>query len=222
MGVFWPFHSSLSEKYHKYLVIEAIQKYARGKLLDIGCGNKPFFKYTNGIVSEHIGLDHAGSPHGQNRIDVIGFADDLPFDPASFDTVLMSQVIEHLENPSKVFSEINRILKPDGKAIVSWPFLYPIHEAPRDFYRYTKYGMQHLTKEAGLEMIELKAVSGFWITWYAFLSIYLYGKSKAIYIFLSPFLLLMKWMCLFLEILDKNRESNEKWTWNYCAIMKKP
>ncbi len=221
MGVFWPFHSSLTEKYHKFLVIEAIQKHACGKLLDIGCGIKPFKQYTSKIVTEHIGLDHAESPHGSNHVDIIGLADDLPFEPDSFDTVLMTQVIEHIENPSRVFREINRILKPNGKLIVSWPFLYPIHEAPRDFYRYTKYEMHYFAKDARLEVIELNAVSGFWVSWYSFLSIYLFGKSKVIYLLLSPFLLPLKWICLFLERLDKNQESKDKWTWNYCAIMKK-
>lgn len=221
MGAFWPFHSPLTEKYHKFLVIEAIQKHAQGKLLDIGCGKKPFKHYASKVVSEHIGLDHAESPHGSDDVNVVGVADNLPFEQNSFDTVLMTQVIEHLENPSRVFSEIYRVLKPNGKVIVAWPFLYPIHEAPRDFYRYTKYGMKHLAGEAGLELIELKAASGFWISWFSFLSIYIYGKSRFIYGLLSPLLLLLKWICLALEAFDKNQESKEKWTWNYCSIMKK-
>ena len=82
--------------------------------------------------------------------------------------------------------------------------------------------MQYLANEAGFETIELNAVSGFWISWYGFLSIYIFGKSKLIYGFLSPLLFLLKWICMILGVLRKNQRSKEKWTWNYCAIMKKP
>jgi ubiquinone/menaquinone biosynthesis C-methylase UbiE len=119
MGIFKPLHFSLSEKYHKYLVIGAIQDYATGRLLDIGCGNKPFLKYTTHRVSEHIGLDHPASPHGNSAVDVTGFADNLPFESDSFNTVLLTQVIEHLEDPGNVLRETARVLKKDGFVIIA-------------------------------------------------------------------------------------------------------
>jgi ubiquinone/menaquinone biosynthesis C-methylase UbiE len=222
MEILKPLHHSLTEKYHKYLVIEAINTYAHGRLLDIGCGNKPFLKYTQKHVSEHIGLDHHDSPHGKESVDVFGYADDLPFENSSFDTILLTQVIEHIENPKNVFSEVSRVLKSDGVLIISWPFLYPIHEAPRDFYRYTKYGVTYLSENAGLQIINFKAVSGFWISYFSFLSIYLFGKSKLLYCFMYPFLLIFKILCQLLERIDVNQQSKDKWTWNYCAVMKKP
>jgi len=216
-----PLHQSLIEKYHVSLVRKAIIKYSRGKVLDVGCGNKPFYPYIKNTIDQYIGLEHKDSIHAKDKADILGSADDISLPDDHVDTVILTQVIEHVENPSAVFKEIKRVLKAQGILIVAWPFLYPVHEEPRDFYRYTEFGLLHLAKEAKMEVISIVPVSGFWITWFGFLSIYLRGKSLIIYIVLYPILLLLKILCVLVQRLDRNSKARMKWTWNYYAILKK-
>lgn len=222
MGFFSiPLHRSLIEKYHVSLVREAIIKYSRGKVLDVGCGNKPFYPHIKNTIDQYIGLEHIDSIHAKEEADILGSADNISLPDNHVDTVILTQVIEHVENPSAVFKEINRVLKTQGILIVAWPFLYPVHEEPRDFYRYTEFGLLHLAKEAKMEVISIVPVSGFWITWFGFVSIYVRGKSLLIYTLLYPFLLLLKITCVLFQWLDRNSKARMKWTWNYYAILKK-
>jgi len=214
-------HKNLVEKYHVKPILKELKKNAHGKLVDIGCGEKPFHKYLVDLVDEYIGVDHSNTVHSKQNIDVFAEVYNLPFAKNSFDIAILTQVIEHLENPSEALNEINRILKPEGLLFISWPFLYPIHEAPRDFYRYTKYGMKHLVLGSGFEIVKLNSSSGFWITIFGFTSKYIYDKSYYFYLFLYPFLVIFKIICLILDFLDQNTSSKERWTWNYYGVFKK-
>jgi SAM-dependent methyltransferase len=221
MANFYPLHRNLIQKYHIDKVKREIIKYANGRVLDIGCGEKPFFPFIREKVESYTGVDHPDTPHSRAHIDVFATAYELPFDASEFDFVLLTQVIEHLEKPAEALVEISRVLKRGGLLIMAWPFLYPIHEAPRDFFRYTSYGMNFLAEDSGFEVQDLQAVSGFWITLFGLLSVYLYGKSRALYLFISPLLFLIKLGCLLLNHIDNNPVSRNKWTWNYYAILKK-
>ena len=70
----------------------------------------------------------------------------LPFPAATFDTVLCAEVLEHCLNPQQVIDEFYRVLRPEGVLLLSTRFLFPIHDAPHDYYRYTKYGLMHLCR----------------------------------------------------------------------------
>lgn len=214
-------HKDLSIKYHVTPILTELKHHACGKLVDIGCGDKPFFKHLKDRVEEYIGVDHPDTMHSKSAIDTLASVYNMPFKNNTFDTAILTQVIEHLEDPENALIEINRIMKPGGKLFISWPFLYPIHEAPRDFYRYTKFGMEHLAKKTGFDIIKLKSSSGFWITLFGFISKYLYDKSAFVYILLYPFLFLLKIICLSLNFFDKNLESYDRWTWNYYGVLKK-
>jgi len=143
---------------------KAIQKYARGKLLDIGCGDKPYEDMTKFYITEHIGLDHENTLHDKSKIDLFGTAYNIHMEDEHFDTVLCTAVLEHLEDPDSAIKEANRVLKKGGYAIYTVPFFWHLHEEPRDFYRYTKYGLRYLFKKNGFEIVELKPLSGFWVT----------------------------------------------------------
>ena len=216
-----PLHYTLVRKYHKNLVKGEIIKYAKGRVLDLGCGDKPFYPFIKEQVEEYIAVDHPGTPHSKEHIDFFASAYELPFKDNYFDVVLLTQVIEHLERPETGLIEIHRVLKEKGVLIISWPFLYPIHEAPRDFFRYTKYGMKYLAEKAGFLIKKLIPVSGFWITYFSFLSIYILRKSKLFYFLLIPLLFLFKYICILLEMIDRNDSSKSAWTWNYYAILEK-
>ncbi len=214
-----PLHISLVNHYIHDLVKIEIIKHANGYVLDIGCGEKPFYGYIKKQIESYIGLDYPGTQHLKEHIDIFGIANDLPFKKASFDMTILTQVIEHLEDPQKVFFEVNRVLKQNGVLIISWPFLYPVHEAPRDFFRYTEFGMKHLATQAGFIVKSLVPVSGFWITFFSFLSLYIYSKSEIIYLIFLPILFIFKWLCILFNKLDV--KSNSKWTWNFYAVLQK-
>ncbi|UCC38735.1 MAG: class I SAM-dependent methyltransferase [Candidatus Aminicenantes bacterium] len=147
-----------------YCIKEAIESFAKGKMLDIGCGTKPYKKTAEPFVTEHIGLDHKETLHNKNDIDIFALADDLPFSDGSYDTVLATSLIEHVEEPNRVISEMHRVLKSEGHCIVTTPFMWHLHEEPRDFYRFTKYGLRYLFEKNGFEIERLKSIAGFWVT----------------------------------------------------------
>ena len=149
---------------HDRALAEFVNKYATGVLVDIGCGEKPYAALTKGKVTKHVGVDHPDTDHARESIDVFATAYETTLPDASADTVLCTVVLEHLERPQDAVREMYRILKPGGCVILSAPFFWHLHEEPRDFFRYSRYGLEYLFKTAGFEIVELKALSGFVVT----------------------------------------------------------
>jgi ubiquinone/menaquinone biosynthesis C-methylase UbiE len=142
----------------------AAGKLAHGRLIDIGCGEKPYQRMFAPYVQEHIGVDHADSPHALAFVDVTATAYDIPLDDGAFDTALMSELLEHLETPGIALGEAYRLLKPGGWIIITSPFIWVIHEAPRDFYRYSPFALRWLLEQAGFENIDITPIAGQWTT----------------------------------------------------------
>lgn len=159
-------------------LVDAIQKYARGKLVDIGCGDKPYTDMIKPYVTKHIGVDHQNTLHNKFDIDRFGTAYNIPAEDGEFDSAICTVVLEHLEEPDKAIKETNRVLKRGGYAIYTAPLFWHLHEEPRDFYRYTKYGLRYLFEKNGFEVIELKPLSGFWVTFGQELVYYLWRFRK--------------------------------------------
>jgi SAM-dependent methyltransferase len=134
--------------------------HAHGRLLDLGCGNKPYEKMFAGHVSEHIGCDVVQS--SDNRVDFICLATKLPFEDASFDTVICTQVIEHVADHRAMLSEAFRVLKNNGVLILSGPMYWPLHEEPYDFFRFTEHGFKYLLEDVGFGKIEVLNEGGKW------------------------------------------------------------
>jgi ubiquinone/menaquinone biosynthesis C-methylase UbiE len=151
---------------------------ARGRLLDIGCGTKPYAAMFQPYVEEHVGLDLANSIHGTETVDLVGTAYEIPVEDGSFDTVLCTFVLEHLEEPAQALREAYRVLRPGGVAIYGVPFIWHLHEEPRDFFRYSKYGLRYLFEQAGFDLRKLEALAGFWVTMGQFLAYYVNGIQK--------------------------------------------
>ncbi len=118
-------------------------------LLDLGCGEKPYLGLYHDQVNHAIGIDVPYSPHEHNMVDVFSDGQRLPFANATFEVVLCSEVMEHTPEPNRLLSEVNRVLVPGGLLILTTPLLVPEHEAPYDFYRYTRYGLRYLLDANG-------------------------------------------------------------------------
>lgn len=137
-----------------------IEKYASGRLLDVGCGNKPYESLFKGKVSIYTGCDVVQS--SLKKVDVICDATELKFELENFDTVFTTQVIEHVNDPEKMLKEINRVLLPGGTLILSAPFCWELHEEPYDFYRYSKYGLKAMLERNQFTVLDIRANGGKW------------------------------------------------------------
>jgi SAM-dependent methyltransferase len=135
------------------------RSYARGRLLDIGCGNQPYRELFAPFVREYIGVDRDARG---SQPDVIGDARHLPFRADAFDTVLMIQVLEHVPDPLAALHEVRRVLAPGGRLILTAPQYWREHEEPHDYYRFTRFGLLHLLRESGLRLLHLRAEGGAW------------------------------------------------------------
>lgn len=143
---------------------DAITNYAKGDFLDLGCGNKPYQSLYNPLTVSQIGCDVIQSD--QNSVDVICPATDLKFNNEQFDTVLCTQVLEHVFEHDKLMSEAFRVLRPGGHLILTVPFAWELHEEPYDFFRYTKHALKQLFEQTGFEIDYIKPNGGKWATIY--------------------------------------------------------
>ncbi|MEO3432599.1 class I SAM-dependent methyltransferase [Inquilinus sp. CAU 1745] len=124
------------------------------RVLDVGCGTKPYRKWF-GPVAEYTGLDVSAGP----AVDVVVTSyETWPLPSKHFDVVLCTQVLEHVEDLNHVCSEIRRVLRPGGSLIVSFPFLYNEHGKPWDFRRFTKYGARQLFPR--MQVVSLECQGG--------------------------------------------------------------
>jgi len=160
------------------MVERAMNEFLAGRVLDIGCGTKRKKLLAGPQITEYLGADHAESKHGLAEVDIVSSAYEIPVPAESFDGVLCTAVLEHLEEPAAALREAFRLLRPGGHAIYTVPFFWHLHEDPRDFYRYTEYGLRHLFGAAGFEIVRIEAGSGFWITAGSELSYYLTMVSR--------------------------------------------
>ncbi len=206
----------ISEKYLKKIA----PLYLKGKLIDIGCGIKPYKEMFAPYISEHIGVDHPDGMHDKSSVNILSSAYEIPVANASFDAAICNAVLEHLEEPEKAIAECYRILKPGSFAIYTVPFIWHVHEEPRDFYRYTKYGLKYLFEKVGFEIVDIHAMSGFWVTFGQLMVYNIYRFCKGPIKYTGIIQLMSLIIQGFSYILDKVDKS-ERWTWSYTIVAKK-
>lgn len=140
---------------------DAIPAHAVGRLLDLGCGKVPLYGTYQPYITENICVDWEHSPHTISHVDLeCDLAQRLPLNSNDFDTIILSSVLEHVPDPGHLWGEMERMLRPGGKALISVPFFYPIHEAPHDYFRFTEYALHHYANRSGFEVIEIRATGG--------------------------------------------------------------
>lgn len=142
----------------------AIRERAKGDLADLGCGKAPLLGAYGPLCTSILLADWANSSHDNPLLDLIIDLNEplTPLVTSSFDVVILSDVLEHIREPALLMAEISRILKPGGYLLLNVPFAYWIHEAPYDYYRYTRFALERFAQNSGLHLIELVALGG-WV-----------------------------------------------------------
>ena len=143
------------------LYSEHVPRHCSGRLLDLGCGQVPLHQVYAPFVERSVCVDWPSSHHASPCLDAaVDLSEPLPFRAQSFDTVLASDVVEHVPDPRLLWREMARVTRPGGKLLLNVPFFYWIHEAPHDYYRYTEFALRLLSEEVGFRVLHLEAIGG--------------------------------------------------------------
>lgn len=134
-----------------------------GNILDIGCGNMPY----KSILLKNEGTKYTGLDIKSEIYDIVNDKDKIfwdgktiPIKDNTYDTIICTELLEHTQNADEILSEIFRVLKPDGKVFITVPFIWPVHEAPYDEYRYTPYSLKRIV-ETKFKSAEIGALGGY-------------------------------------------------------------
>lgn len=113
--------------------------YGRYRVLDVGCGVKPYYPFFEPYAAEYVGVD-VGNP----AADLEGEAESLPVPDGRFQLVLCTQVLEHARDPAAVVRELRRAVAPGGRVLASTHGVQVYHPNPDDLWRWTHAGLLRL------------------------------------------------------------------------------
>jgi 2-polyprenyl-3-methyl-5-hydroxy-6-metoxy-1,4-benzoquinol methylase len=131
---------------YEFLAREFSSIRADETVLTIGAGGEvgelleEYARQQNFTVTS-FDIDQAQQP------DILGDICTFDFGQQSFDVIVFSEVLEHVHSPHLAISNVHRLLKDGGRLVLSVPFIFPIHERPHDYFRYTRYGLEFLLRE---------------------------------------------------------------------------
>lgn len=145
--------------------LEKFKQHYRGHLYDLGCGEMPYKDWLLTHARQYTGVDWSGTLHQLKANILADLNEPLPIESEVADTVISLSVMEHLREPQVFLSEAHRILKGGGSMVLQVPFMWWVHEAPHDYYRYTQYGLRYMFEKAGFTDIAVYPQTGFWTMW---------------------------------------------------------
>ena len=129
-----------------------------GEFLDVGCGAQPYAGYFTHVTRKRACDFNAK----RGQVDFECPADRIPLPDGSLDSILCTEVLEHVPDPPAVWREFSRVLRAEGKVLLATPMYWPGHEEPYDFYRYPEFGLRRLARETGFEVLQLVPRGGAW------------------------------------------------------------
>jgi SAM-dependent methyltransferase len=201
-------------------------------VFDIGCGNKPYERHIRSITGCTQKQAYTGCDVVQSSLacaDIICEATNIPAAAAQYDVVICTQVIEHVFEHAKVFGEAYRLLRSGGYFIVSSNLVWEVHEAPYDFYRFTRYGFEELLKRAGFVIKSGKANGGrYAAVGQVILHTMLPPKARTtaariVYAaYRRTMYLAVNTIFSWLDRRDRSHPNYEKYTLNYIFVGQKP
>lgn len=181
-----PFYFARSGLYRN---IKDLSAHIAGRVLDVGCGSKPYRGLF--VCDEYVGLEIESPQNAEQKsADVFYDGKTIPFPEASFDSVLLNQVLEHIFEPQAFMLEIYRVLKPRGVLLLTVPFVWDEHEQPFDYARYSSFGVSDLIRKSGFQVIEQrKSVDDIRVI-FQLLNCYLHKRVAR----WNPYLKIMAWI----------------------------
>ncbi len=207
----------------RYLLKQQIKKYAyyiKGIVLDAGSGEirryKSFLKFE-----KYLTLDI----NSKNNPDIIGSVLDIPLNENSVDSIISTQVLEHVKNPQKAISEFYRVIKKGGFCLLTAPQWSELHEESNDYQRFTKFGLEELFKNAGFKIILIERRGGFWAAncqmkiRYA-IDLFNLNRHAWLAKVFNLFFLICGRLSILIDGLDKSR-ANQKHTLGWLIITQK-
>ncbi len=200
----------------RYLIRRNIRKFVYNSVknkqfsivLDVGAGKSPYKKIIK--HNKYICLDIENRGNCENLV-LIDANKEWPIKDNYADLVLATETLEHIRKPQEFIKEVYRVLRPGGILILTTPFVWPLHEEPNDYFRYTKYGLKMFLKNAGFKFIKIKESNGYCYTMLQLLIINL--RAKIFY----PFVFLVNLVAL----LFFNKAKNKKFYLSNFVIAKK-
>lgn len=144
-----------------------LQDRLKGSVYDLGCGEMPYRDWVLQFADRYVGVDWSNSLHKIKADILADLNEPLPIEDGVADVVLSFSALEHLREPETMVREAHRILKPGGSIVIQVPFMWWVHEAPHDYYRFTRFGLEYLLRKAGFTDIQVDANTGFWVMWVA-------------------------------------------------------
>jgi SAM-dependent methyltransferase len=140
---------------YQHLSRRCLREISGSSVLDIGSGDSRHEKLL-GAGCTLFRLDYPATNQRYRLLpEIFADASSLPIASNAFDVVLLLEVLEHLPDDQKALGEIRRVLKPGGKLYLSVPFIYPIHDAPSDYRRYTIFGLQSILEKFGFRVVQM-------------------------------------------------------------------
>jgi SAM-dependent methyltransferase len=145
-----------------------------GRLLDIGCGTKPYELLFN--VDCYVGLEIPGGGHDDRAksADIYYNGKNFPFKKSAFDYIILNEVLEHIFEPEELIGNVYSLLKPNGLLLITVPFVWDEHEKPYDYGRYTSFGLKYLISKKGFEIIDQRKSGNYVETLAQMFSSYMY------------------------------------------------
>ena len=222
---------------HARHVARAVGACASGRLLDVGCGSRPFKELLEAHSLQSLGIEIDAERYGRQSTSAEGMITcsgteqprhlpdawasglQLPFRDACFDTAVSFQVLEHVPQPARMLAEITRVLKPGGVLVLTAPHIWGIHEEPHDYYRFTPYGLRYLAETVGLRVYSVIPLAGFWVTIGARFTHYL-ARFEKLYLHpvTRPMIAVIQLVCLGLDNLHRVDSD----AWNHLLVARKP
>jgi len=206
-----------------YQNVSSLVSNLNGKLLDVGCGTKPYKNICDN-VTEYIGLEIDDEGNRQHKFaDAFYDGKTIPFKDKLFDSILSNQVFEHVFNPNEFLKEINRVTKMEGVFLMTVPFVWDEHEQPYDYARYSSFGLKYILAENGFEIIEHRKSNNGLEVIFQLINDYLFKvtMTKSIYLNLLIALVLMAPVNIIGLILSKILPKNDDLYLDNIVLAKK-